>query len=158
MAGGASDNSEQDGITGINVTPLVDITLVLLIIFMVTAKLIVSKSVPLDLPKAASGSDIQTVFSIVLAADGTTQIDSKTVPSDDVILAQAKSAHDKNNELRAIIKADSSVPHGRVIHVLDLLKQAQVSKIAFGVSPVAPGVPAVPGGPGGAAPAPAPPK
>ncbi len=138
MAGGADEN--QDAITGINVTPLVDITLVLLIIFMVTAKLIVSKSVPLDLPKAATGSDIQTVFSIVLASDGTTQIDSKTVPSDDAILGSAKAARDKNPELRAIIKADSAVPHGRVIHVLDLLKQAQVAKIAFGVSPVAPGV------------------
>jgi biopolymer transport protein ExbD len=147
MAGGSSDS--EDAITGINVTPLVDIVLVLLIIFMVTAKLIVSKSVPLDLPKAASGTDVQTVFSIVLAADGTTQIDSKTVPSDDTILATAKAARDKNPELRAIIKADSSVPHGRVIHVLDLLKQAQVAKIAFGVSPVAPGVPAP-------APAPAP--
>ncbi|MDB4946469.1 MAG: Biopolymer transport protein ExbD/TolR [Labilithrix sp.] len=150
MAGGADENAES--ITGINVTPLVDIMLVLLIIFMVTAKLIVSKSVPLDLPKAASGSDVQTVFSIVLAADGTTQIDNKTVPSDDVILAQARAAHEKNNELRAIIKADSAVPHGRVIHVLDLLKQAQVGKIAFGVSPVAPGVPGTP------ALAPAPPK
>jgi len=151
MAGGAQDDGTE-AITGINVTPLVDIMLVLLIIFMVTAKLIVSKSVPLDLPKAASGADIQTVFSIVLAADGTTQIDSKTVPGDDAILAQARAAREKNPELRAIIKADSSVPHGRVIHVLDLLKQAQVAKIAFGVSPVAPGVPGTP------APAPAPSK
>jgi biopolymer transport protein ExbD len=139
MAGGADDNSNE-AITGINVTPLVDIVLVLLIIFMVTTKLIdKTKSLPLDLPKAAVGSDIQTVFSIVLAADGTTQVDSKPVPSDDVILGQAKAARDKNPELRAIIKADSAVPHGRVIHVLDLLKQAQVAKIAFGVSPVAPG-------------------
>ena len=61
MAGGAQDS--DDAINGINVTPLVDIMLVLLIIFMVTAKLIVSQSnVPLDLPKAASGrSDIQVV-------------------------------------------------------------------------------------------------
>ena len=59
MAGGAGDS--EDAITGINVTPLVDITLVLLIIFMVTAKLIVSKSVPLDLPKAASGSTLSWV-------------------------------------------------------------------------------------------------
>lgn len=150
MAGGADDNTNE-AITGINVTPLVDIVLVLLIIFMVTAKLIVSKSVPLDLPKAASGSDIQTVFSIVLAADGTTQIDSKSVQSDDAILGQARTAREKNPELRAIIKADSAVPHGRVIHVLDLLKQAQVAKIAFGVSPVAPGT-------GAPAPAPAPSK
>ena len=85
MAGGA-DTGEDEAITGINVTPLVDIVLVLLIIFMVTAKLIVSKSVPLDLPKAASGSDVQTLFSVVLAADGTTQVDSTTVPTDDASL------------------------------------------------------------------------
>jgi biopolymer transport protein ExbD len=125
-----------------NVTPLVDIVLVLLIIFMVTAKLIVSKSVPLDLPKAATGTDVQTVFSIVLASDGTTQVDSKNVANDDAIFPLAKGARDKNPELRAVIKADSAVPHGRVIHVLDLLKQAQVAKIAFGVQPVAPVVPA----------------
>jgi biopolymer transport protein ExbD len=137
VAGGASDS--EDAITGINVTPLVDIVLVLLIIFMVTAKLIVSKSVPLDLPKAATGSDIQTVFSVVLEANGGTQVDSKPTPNDDAILGLAKAAHEKNPELRAVIKADTTVPHGRVIHVLDLLKQAQVSKIAFGVQPVVPG-------------------
>jgi biopolymer transport protein ExbD len=143
VGGGAQDSSDET-ITGINVTPLVDIVLVLLIIFMVTAKLIVSKSVPLDLPKAASGSEIQTVFSVVLAADGTTQVDSKTVANDDAILPLSRTAHDKNNELRAVIKADSAVPHGRVIHVLDLLKQAGVQKIAFGVQPVAPGTAPVP--------------
>ena len=146
MAGGAQDTEE--GITGINVTPLVDITLVLLIIFMVTAKIIVSQSVPLDLPKAASGGQIQSVFSVVLAADGSTQVDSKGVANDDAIFALAKEAGAKNSELRAVIKADTSVPHGRVIHVLDLLKQAGVSKIAFGVSPVPPM-------PGGQVPAPA---
>jgi biopolymer transport protein ExbD len=145
MAGGANTGNDVDeSITGINVTPLVDIVLVLLIIFMVTAKLIVSKSVPLDLPKAASGTDVQTVFSIVLLADGSTQVDSKPVANDDAIYGLAKGAHEKNAELRAVIKADSSVPHGRVIHVLDLLKQAQVAKIAFGVSPVAPVSPHAP--------------
>jgi len=140
MAGGAQESEEA--IVGINVTPLVDIVLVLLIIFMVTAKIIVSQSVPLDLPKAASGTDVQTVFSVVLAADGSTQIDSKPVANDDAIFPAAKDAHAKNAELRAVIKADSAVPHGRVIHVLDLLKQAQVAKIAFGVSPAPPVVPA----------------
>ncbi len=135
MAGGAYDGGDES-IVGINVTPLVDITLVLLIIFMVTAKIIVSQSVPLDLPKAATGTEVQVVFSIILAADGTTQVDSKAIASDDLILQYAREAHTKNNDLRAVIKADSAVPHGRVIHVLDLLKQAQVSKIAFGVTPV----------------------
>ncbi len=155
MAGGAQDSAEE-GIVGINVTPLVDIVLVLLIIFMVTAKLIVSKSVPLDLPKAASGQEVQQVFSVVLLADGTMQVDGKPVPGDDGLLPLARAAREKNGEqLRAVIKADSSVPHGRVIHVLDLLKQANVGRIAFGVQPTAP----LPGGaPAGGAPAPAPPK
>ena len=135
MAGGASYDGDES-IVGINVTPLVDITLVLLIIFMVTAKIIVSQSVPLDLPKAATGTEVQVVFSIILAADGTTQVDSRPIASDDLILQYAREAHTKNNDLRAVIKADSAVPHGRVIHVLDLLKQAQISKIAFGVTPV----------------------
>ncbi len=144
MAGGAREGGD-DAITEINVTPLVDIVLVLLIIFMVTAKLIVSQSVPLDLPKAATGSEVQVVFSVVLAADGQSQVDSKSVPNDDAILAFAREARSKNPELRAVIKADSAVAHGRVIKVLDLLKQAQISKIAFGVSPIAPA-------PGGALP------
>lgn len=148
MAGGAQDSSDE-AIVGINVTPLVDIVLVLLIIFMVTAKLIVSKSVPLDLPKAATGSEVQTVFSVVLTADGATMVDSVPVANDDAITPLARAAHDKNPELRAVIKADTAVQHGRVIHVLDLLKQAQVSKIAFGVQPTLPA-------PGGGAPAPAP--
>ncbi len=145
MAGSASNDADE-AITGINVTPLVDITLVLLIIFMVTAKIIVSQSVPLDLPKAASGTEVQVVFSIILAADGTTQVDGKRVANDDMILALGRDAHARNNELRAVIKADSAVPHGRVIHVLDLLKQGGVSKIAFGVSPVPPMVQVPAGG------------
>ena len=151
MAGGSSDSDEA--ITGINVTPLVDITLVLLIIFMVTAKIIVSQSVPLDLPKAASGTDVQTVFSIIMAANGSAQVDSKPIPNDDALFAIAREAHAKNAELRAVIKADAAVPHGRVIHVLDLLKQAGVSKIAFGVTPILPmgvGSAALPSPPQGA--------
>jgi len=143
MAGGASDDADE-AITSINVTPLVDITLVLLIIFMVTAKLIVkSESIPLDLPGAASGTDVQTVFSIALGADGQTQVDQHSVQGDDAILSLANDAHTKDPQLRAVIKADSAVPHGRVIHVLDLLKQAHVAKIAFGVTP-APAVIPVP--------------
>jgi biopolymer transport protein ExbD len=140
MAG--SSGNDDEGINGINVTPLVDITLVLLIIFMVTAKIIVSQSVPLDLPKAATGTDVQTVFSIVMASNGSAQVDSKAIPNDDAIFEIARAEHATNAELRAVIKADAAVPHGRVIHVLDLLKQAGVSKIAFGVTPISPVSPA----------------
>ena len=147
MAGGASRDADE-AITGINVTPLVDVTLVLLIIFMVTAKIIVSQDhIPLDLPKASQGSPQKaqaTVFSIELAADGRGVVDGKALGNDDEILGLAKDAYGKNNDVRAVIKADSAVTHGRVIHVLDLLKQAGLSKIAFGVSPVAPTTPAPP--------------
>ena len=65
MAGGSS-NDDDGMISGINVTPLVDVTLVLLIIFMVTARIIVSQGMPMDLPKAASGEALQQVFSVEL--------------------------------------------------------------------------------------------
>src|SRR3974390_1212360 len=92
MAGGAAQDAD-DAITGINVTPLVDVTLVLLIIFMVTTKIVLNQTVPLDLPKAATGtSDVQTVFSIVLAADGRAMVDSTQIQNDDAILALARTA------------------------------------------------------------------
>jgi len=122
----AASSQEEDGmITAINITPMVDITLVLLIIFMVTAKIIVSQSMPLDLPKAASGQQVQMVFSLQLRANGEASVDSKKVPSDESILALAREARAKNEDLRAVIQADQTVAHGRVIHVLDLLKQQE---------------------------------
>jgi biopolymer transport protein ExbD len=140
MAGGAS-NDDDGLISGINVTPLVDVTLVLLIIFMVTAKIIVSQGMPMDLPKAASGESVQTVFSVELSADGRTRVDSEGVPNDEAISSLAKTAHGRNKDLRAVIRADKKVEHGRVIHVLDLLKRAGIAKIAFAVTPNQPNVP-----------------
>lgn len=134
MAGGTIDDNE--GITAINVVPLVDITLVLLIIMMVTAKIIVSQSMPLDLPKAASGQNVQTIFAVQMHANGDVFVDQKQLPNDDAVLGLAREARSKNDDLRAVIQADQTVTHGRVIHVLDLLKQAGVAKIAFGVTPV----------------------
>ena len=151
---GLGSQNEEDGlIAGINVTPLVDITLVLLIIFMVTAKIIVSQSLPMDLPKAAQGQDVQLVYGLELHANGDTIIDGKKATGDDAILPSAREAQAKNPELRAVIRADTSVQHGRVIRALDLLKQAGVAKIAFGVAPVPP-EPGAP--PSTAAPAPQP--
>ena len=62
----ASSGPRRGGIIeGINVTPLVDITLVLLVIFIVTAKIVVTPAVPLDLPRAAGAEELQTVLSVV---------------------------------------------------------------------------------------------
>ncbi len=138
----AGQGEDEDGlISGINVTPLVDVTLVLLIIFMVTAKIIVSQGMPMDLPKAATGENIQTIFSVELTADGQTRVDSKKVPNDDAIGKLAKRARGEHPDLRAVIRADRKVEHGRVIHVLDLLKQNGVAKIAFAVTPSTESVP-----------------
>jgi biopolymer transport protein ExbD len=134
MAGGGPDD-DAGLISGINVTPLVDVTLVLLIVFMVTAKIIVSQGMPMDLPKAAIGvEDIQAIFSVELSQDGATRVDSKPIASDEAITQLAKEAKTKNPDLRAVIRADTKVEHGRVIHVLDLLKQSGVAKVAFAVA------------------------
>jgi biopolymer transport protein ExbD len=133
MAGFSSGKSNAP-ITGINVTPLVDITLVLLIIFMVTAKLVVSRALPMDLPKAATGGEVQEVFSVGLTADGATQVDGTPVADDAALLQRARSAQAKNRELRAVVRADGAVAHRRVMHTLDILRQAQVDRIAFAVS------------------------
>lgn len=135
----ASMNQADEGMfSGINVTPLVDITLVLLIVFMVTAKLIVSNTLPMDLPKAATGSEQQIVFAVSLGSDGATKVDSEMVASDDAVLPLARAAKKDHPELRAVIHADGIVPHQRVVRVMDLLKQGGIGKIAFGVERVAP--------------------
>jgi biopolymer transport protein ExbD len=134
MAGFSSGRPNQP-ITGINVTPLVDITLVLLIIFMVTAKLVVSRAVPMDLPKAATGGEVQDVFSLSLTAEGGTLVDGAPVPDDAALLGLARDAQRRNAELRAVVRADGSVPHQRVMHALDVLRQASVGRIAFAVAP-----------------------
>ncbi len=135
MAGGETDDSGM--ISQINVTPLVDITLVLLIIFMVTAKMIVSNSLLLDLPKAAKGETVQEVFTIEVQSGGVLRVDGKAIEDDRKVVPLAKAALTKNKNLRAVIRADKSVSHGTVVRMLDLLKQAGVAKIAIGVTPVA---------------------
>lgn len=118
-------------IEGINVTPLVDITLVLLIIFIVTAKLVVTPAVPLDLPKASKSEELQTILSVVVPADGSIQVDG--APVDEAALgAKARSLLAREPELRAVIQADRAVSHGRVMGVLDTLKSAGLVRVAFG--------------------------
>lgn len=137
MAGGTG-RARSGAITGINVTPLVDITLVLLIVFMVTAKLIVGqKAIPVDLPKAKTGSEVQEVLSVVLIAPDGMQVNGQVVPENDSALASlANGAVRKTPDLRAVVKADGNVPHSRVMHALDQLRVAGIAKVAFGVSPV----------------------
>jgi biopolymer transport protein ExbD len=131
MAGGSSRSG--GAITGINVTPLVDITLVLLIIFMVTAKLVVRRdAMTLDLPKAATGAEVQEIFNVAVLADGSLRLDGQPIGYA-LLRERAAAALATNHDLRAVIQAEGAVPHRTVIHVLDLLRQAGVAKIGFGV-------------------------
>jgi len=87
---------------------------------------------------------VQTIFAVELTADGKTRVNTANVPNDDAIATLARDARAKNRDLRAVIRADQKVEHGRVIHVLDLLKRAGVAKIAFAVAPLAEGAPKTP--------------
>lgn len=132
MAGGASMSGEDDGITGINVTPFVDISLVLLIIFMVTAKYITSQSIPVDLPEAASASDTQTVAVANVSINGAGQMFVDLEPVDEAGLrTRMQTRLAQNSELRAIINADRTTPHGRVTQAIDIIRLAGVTKFAI---------------------------
>ena len=118
-------------IEGINVTPLVDITLVLLIIFIVTAKVVVTPAVPLDLPKASQSEDLQTILSVIVPAEGPIQVDGAAT-DEGALAVQARSALARDPALRAVIQADRAASHGRVMGVLDTLKAAGLVRVGFG--------------------------
>ncbi len=124
-------NNDDDGINGINVTPLVDVTLVLLIIFMVTAKLIAGHGIPLDLPKAASAGTTQTMLTLSIDAQGKVLANGQPVVSDSALREQTRQALHKNPELRTVIAASAAASHGSVMHVVDTVRDAGAVKIAF---------------------------
>ena len=126
--------SDDDLITAINVTPLVDIVLVLLIIMMVTANYLVNKSINVDLPKAATGEATQTSLSISVDQDGKFYLDGKEI-AEDAMKRRFGAAYAANHEVRAIISADGRVQHKRVVRVIDLLRSEKVTKFAINTSP-----------------------
>ncbi len=134
---GISARSDSEVVSEINVTPLVDVVLVLLVVFMVTAKLVMGQTLPMDLPKAATGGEEQVVLAIELAADGRLAVDGKPATVDQ-ISARAEEALAKNPEVRVVIDADGRVPHADVVRVMDRVKGAGVSRIAFGVDDAEP--------------------
>jgi biopolymer transport protein TolR len=132
MAGSAQDN--EDEIVGINVTPLVDITLVLLIIFMVTAPIInETGSNKVELPRAANaGEALKGILTVVFEKDGKMAANGAYV--DEAGLKQMAAAElRKDAKLIAIIDADQALSYGQVMHVVDLLKGEGVGSISFTV-------------------------
>jgi biopolymer transport protein TolR len=132
---GSGDDDPGPAIVNVNVTPLVDITLVLLIIFMVTASYIVSPAIRVDLPKAASGGEQQrTSLGLTLTRDGVLYLNG--APSnDDALLRFIGGELPRNPDLQALIAADRSVPHGDVVHLIDVVRRAGVRRFAINVDP-----------------------
>jgi biopolymer transport protein ExbD len=133
----ASIQNTDEEISGINVTPLVDVTLVLLIIFMVTAKLIAGQGIPLDLPKAKTAGATQTVLNVSIDADGAVLANGSKVQSDVELKQRASQALKNNPELRTVISASASAKHGNVMHVLDTVRDAGITKVAFAADKLA---------------------
>lgn len=160
MAGAVNNNDEA--ITEINIVPLVDIVLVVLIIFMVTASFMTKPAIDLELPKADTGDRKErNQFSLLLGKDGTIAIGERKVEQADIAdefkqifydykQQKSRTAQEKGsklsdnqltllarNELTMVIQADTEVPHGRVIHFIDQARKVGVLKYAFNVDPQA---------------------
>jgi len=126
---------EEDIISDINVTPLVDVTLVLLIIFMVTATYIVTPSIPVELPKAASGEEGPTsTLAIVLTRDNQLFLNGETITEAGLVNAIVRE-REANPEVQAIISADKDVSHGHVVRLIDLIKVNGVTRFAINIDP-----------------------
>ncbi len=127
------EESGDDMIAAINVTPLVDITLVLLIIFMVTATYVVREAIEVDLPRAASGGEtVEPTLAFALDREGKLFLDGAPATLDTARDA-VRAALARSREARALISADRAVSHGRVIEVIDLVKQEGLTRFAIDV-------------------------
>src|SRR6266545_5859445 len=131
MAGTGGGGDDDDLISEINVTPLVDVTLVLLIIFMVTATYIVRAAIEVDLPRAAHGGEaLGTVLSVVLTRDGQVFLDGVKQSEGDLV-AHTRTAVQHDAEAKVVISADRAALHGAVVRVIDLVKGAGATRFAI---------------------------
>jgi biopolymer transport protein TolR len=126
-------DSGDDEITGINVTPLVDVVLVLLIIFMVTANFIVRETMEVDLPRAANaGETVQGLLAVVMDKQGRLYLDGEEVSEAQLRLKVAESVK-RDAETRAILSADQALPYGEVMHLIDVVKGEGVTRFALNI-------------------------
>lgn len=125
---------DEEAITGINITPLVDITLVLLIIFMVTTSYIVKAAIEVDLPKAATGHETQpTSLSVILTRKGDLYLNERPI-SEEALATRVRAELKRNPDLQVLISADTELPYGRVVWLIDLVKQHGVRRYALNVA------------------------
>jgi biopolymer transport protein ExbD len=141
----AGSSGRRRGIVAeINVTPLVDIMLVLLIIFMLTAHLIAKQAIEVELPQASQSATMPpSPLAVMLDRNGALYLNSVPVTADALRSAVA-AAVKKDPRTQAIIIGDKAVSHGRVVWVLDTIKALGVSSFAIQIDPaemMAPGGP-----------------
>jgi biopolymer transport protein ExbD len=126
-----SSSNSDESITGINVTPLVDVVLVLLVVLMVTATYLASRAIPVDLPRGKTGEPARPAHRELTRA-GSLYVDG--VPcSESELRDKLAAARRADPELRAVIAADGAVPHRQVIGIIDLLRQEHVDRFAINV-------------------------
>jgi biopolymer transport protein ExbD len=131
MAGNTSDR--DDVMSEINVTPFVDIVLVLLIILMVTSAQIVRSAITVELPKAASGGEsIESTLNVVISKEGGLYLNGE-VTTEEKLVGSIKSEKAKNAKVQAVIAADKGIPYGTVMHVIDLVKTNGVKSFALNI-------------------------
>ena len=119
----------------INMTPLIDVMLVLLVIFIITAPLMTS-SLKLDLPKAGGAPPAETPQFVSVALDPQGQLyvgDEKVDAS--AFAARIADAARKNPKTEVQLRADKSVPYGRVAELIDTVQKAGLTRIGFVTEP-----------------------
>lgn len=120
-------------IVGINVTPMVDVVLVLLVIMMVSATYIVAQSLKVELPKTATSDEATpSIAKVTLTRDKKTLFDEQEVTEAELV-GKLRGAHAQNADTSLVLSADQDVPHGNVVHVIDLAKVEGIAKFAIHV-------------------------
>lgn len=128
-----SSGGKRGGIVGINVTPFVDIALVLLIIMMVSATYIVSQSLKVELPKTANSDDtVPKTFTVTVTKDAQYFFNDQPIAKADLAshLGTAKAAGDN---VSLVISADGLAHHADVVGVIDVAKTVGITKFAINV-------------------------
>jgi biopolymer transport protein ExbD len=139
MAGKASGGDDGDVISDINVTPLVDIMLCLLVIFMVTTSYVVADSLKVDLPEASTGDATEpSVVMLTFTVDkdsGARQLYLNGDKADEAALRAhiQKVKAEGKKDVQAVIAADKNASHGEVIHLIDVVKQEGIVKFALNI-------------------------
>jgi len=120
-------------ISSINVTPLVDVVLVLLIVLMVSASYTVSKALPMDLPKASTGESKTLPLTVSIDPQGNLFLDARPITKTE--LRKTVQAEKQKGEVSALLAADGKTQHHSVVGVIDLLRSEGVTQFAINVAP-----------------------